>query len=82
MGRSCAAKAAIVNELFGTSVLPGGVAHGPEDVWRMVRFTYGEQTELSLTVPDSAYDLMEDLAAYDQGWQTIPRADLTIEGKF
>lgn len=81
LGRSCTAKAAVINELFGSPVLPGGVAHGPEELWRMVRFTYGQQTEISLTVPDSAYDLMEDLAAYDQTWQTIPRADLTIDGK-
>ncbi|XP_022653846.1 dual serine/threonine and tyrosine protein kinase-like isoform X2 [Varroa destructor] len=80
LGRSCTAKAAVINELFGSPVLPGGVAHGPEELWRMVRFTYGQQTEISLTVPDSAYDLMEDLAAYDQTWQTIPRADLTIDG--
>lgn len=80
LGRSCAAKAAVVNELFGASVLPGGVAHGPDDVWRMVRFSYGQQTVISLTVPDTAYDLMEVLAAYDQGGQTIPRADLTVEG--
>ncbi|OQR67928.1 dual serine/threonine and tyrosine protein kinase-like [Tropilaelaps mercedesae] len=80
LGRSCTAKAAVVNELFGSSVLPSGITHGPEEMWRTVRFTYGQQTEISLTVPDSAYDLMEDLAAYDQGWQTIPRADLTIDG--
>ena len=80
-GKSCSAKAAVVNELFGSSILPVGVDQGPDELWRMVTFQKGDQTEISLSVPDSTYDLMEDLASYDEGWQTIPRADLTIDGK-
>ncbi|KAH9381923.1 hypothetical protein HPB48_017303 [Haemaphysalis longicornis] len=77
LGHSCWAKARVVNELFGQSVLPVTSPVGDESqlTWRMVRFSAGNQTEISLALPNS-FELVEHLAAYDQPWRTIPRADL------
>lgn len=83
LGQSCWAKACVVNELFGQTVLPV-TSPGSEEgqlTWRMVRFCpgTGNQTEISLALPNS-FELVEHLAAYDQPWRTIPRADLELEG--
>ncbi|CAN7982056.1 unnamed protein product, partial [Ixodes pacificus] len=83
LGQSCWAKACVVNELFGQTVLPV-TSPGSEEgqlTWRMVRFCPGtsNQTEISLALPNS-FELVEHLAAYDQPWRTIPRADLELEG--
>ncbi|XP_077539487.1 dual serine/threonine and tyrosine protein kinase-like isoform X1 [Haemaphysalis longicornis] len=82
LGHSCWAKARVVNELFGQSVLPVTSPVGDESqlTWRMVRFSAGNQTEISLALPNS-FELVEHLAAYDQPWRTIPRADLEVEGE-
>ncbi|KAL3250357.1 hypothetical protein MRX96_055538 [Rhipicephalus microplus] len=82
LGHSCWAKARVVNELFGQSVLPVTSPVGDESqlTWRMVRFSAGNQTEISLALPNSL-ELVEHLAAYDQPWRTIPRADLEVEGE-
>lgn len=82
LGHSCWAKARVVNELFGQSVLPVTSPVGDESqlTWRMVRFSAGTQTEISLALPNS-FELVEHLAAYDQPWRTIPRADLEVEGE-
>ncbi|XP_064488035.1 dual serine/threonine and tyrosine protein kinase-like isoform X2 [Ornithodoros turicata] len=82
LGQSCYAKACVINELFGQTVLPvtSPLSDDGRMSWRMVRFCYGFQTEISLALPNS-FELVEHLAAYDQPWRTIPRADLELEGE-
>lgn len=95
MGTKAWAKAAVVNELLGYSLLPvcqifisklgilpfnffkveQSKAHTQ---WRTIRFAYGNQTSVSLSVAN-CYELVEHLAVYDRVWQTIPIADLEIE---
>lgn len=79
LGQSCLAKASVVNELFGQPLLPTLYPRQctKEEcvTWRMVRFSYGIHTQISLALPNS-YELVEHLI--EQPWHTIPAADLEV----
>ncbi|XP_074645323.1 dual serine/threonine and tyrosine protein kinase-like isoform X2 [Tubulanus polymorphus] len=76
LGQTSNAKANIINDLFSQTILPLVEDH-EEVTWRMVRFKYGNQNNLSLSLPGS-YELVDNLAAYNQSWRTVPIADLKI----
>ncbi|CAH1264384.1 DSTYK [Branchiostoma lanceolatum] len=80
LGQSCYAKASVVNELFGEAVLPTLQGSEVSPSWRMLRFKFGPSRTLRLTLPDS-FELVDSLAAYEQDWTTVPRADLELHGE-
>ncbi|XP_076332963.1 dual serine/threonine and tyrosine protein kinase-like isoform X2 [Tachypleus tridentatus] len=79
LGQNCWAKASVVNELFGQSLLPTlPPNHNIEEEqcsWRMVRLSYGVQTKISLALSNN-YELVENLV--EQPWHTVPRANLEV----
>ncbi|XP_022236675.1 dual serine/threonine and tyrosine protein kinase-like, partial [Limulus polyphemus] len=79
LGQNCLAKASVVNELFGQPLLPTlypRQCNQEERLsWRMVRFSYGTHTQISLALANS-YELVEHLI--EQPWHTIPAADLEV----
>ncbi|XP_067127161.1 dual serine/threonine and tyrosine protein kinase-like [Centruroides vittatus] len=81
LGQSFWAKSCVANELFGQPILPT-VPSGETEKgylnWRMVRFKYGTQTQVSLALPNS-YELVEHLVSYDKPWHTVPLADLKLK---
>ncbi|KAG8199777.1 hypothetical protein JTE90_000870 [Oedothorax gibbosus] len=83
LGHDCWAKAAVVNELFGQKILPTEPQDAESDSsklsWRMVRFIYGVQTQVSLALPNS-YELLDHLVSHEQQWNTIPLEDLELKG--
>uniref|UniRef100_A0A1I8FJS6 Guanylate kinase-like domain-containing protein n=1 Tax=Macrostomum lignano TaxID=282301 RepID=A0A1I8FJS6_9PLAT len=48
---------------------------------RMIRFRFAAKPAVSLSLPDDNYDLMEDLSAYQQPWDTIPEQDLILQAE-
>lgn len=84
LGHDCWAKAAIANELFSQKILPTEPQDAESDnskvSWRMVRFMYGAQTQVTLALPNS-YELLEHLVSQEQQWNTVPLEDLELKGK-
>ncbi|XP_078677977.1 dual serine/threonine and tyrosine protein kinase-like [Branchiostoma floridae x Branchiostoma belcheri] len=80
LGQSCYAKASVVNELFGEAVLPTMQSLEVSVSWRMLRFKFGSSRNLRLTLPDS-FELVDNLAAYEQDWTTVPLEDLELHGE-
>ncbi|XP_054716105.1 dual serine/threonine and tyrosine protein kinase-like isoform X2 [Uloborus diversus] len=84
LGHDCWAKAAVVNELFGQKILPtepqDAESENSKLTWRMVRFMYGVQTQVTLALPNS-YELLEHLVSHEQQWNTVPLEDLELNGK-
>ena len=78
LGQSCYAKAFLTNEIFSQTILPP-VSSSEDNTkrWRMVRFKYGDKASVSLTLPDS-FELVDNLAAYNRPWRTIPMEDLVL----
>uniref|UniRef100_A0A1I8JPZ6 tRNA:m(4)X modification enzyme n=1 Tax=Macrostomum lignano TaxID=282301 RepID=A0A1I8JPZ6_9PLAT len=73
------AKAVLVNEILRQDLLP--VATDSDSVyngWRMIRFRFAAKPA---SLPDDNYDLMEDLSAYQQPWDTIPEQDLILQAE-
>ncbi|XP_076307485.1 dual serine/threonine and tyrosine protein kinase-like isoform X2 [Tachypleus tridentatus] len=64
LGQNCWAKASVVNELFGQPLLP--MLFPAQDYeekslsWRMVCFSYGSQTQITLALANS-YELVDQL---------------------
>lgn len=77
IGQTCYAKACVVNELFGQTIIPPVDDQQFGKKWRMVRFRYGEQKAMGLSLPNS-YELVDNLAAYSRPWKTIPSEDLEV----
>ena len=84
LGQTTYAKAFIVNELFSQAILPvvidelmesGSTTTAPR--WRQVHFKYGAKSNVSLCLPGS-YELVENLAAYNQTWRTVPLEDIEL----
>ncbi|XP_022255837.1 dual serine/threonine and tyrosine protein kinase-like [Limulus polyphemus] len=80
LGQNCWAKASVVNELFGQPLLPM-LFPGQDNEekllsWRMVRFSYGSQTQITLALANS-YELVDHLV--DQPLNTVPRANLEVQ---
>ncbi|GFS69497.1 hypothetical protein NPIL_611421 [Nephila pilipes] len=84
LGHDCWAKAAVANELFGQKILPtepqDAESDSPKLSWRMVRFIYGVETQVSLALPNS-YELLDHLVSHEQQWHTVPLEDLELKGK-
>ncbi|XP_076331710.1 dual serine/threonine and tyrosine protein kinase-like isoform X2 [Tachypleus tridentatus] len=84
LGDSCYAKAGVVNELFGQSLLPtahhGGDAEEENINWRMIKFTYGNQTEISLALSDSV-ELISHFTAQQKPLQRIAPSELEIRNE-
>ncbi|XP_055935638.1 dual serine/threonine and tyrosine protein kinase-like isoform X3 [Argiope bruennichi] len=84
LGHDCWAKAAVANELFGQKILPTEPQDAESDsskmAWRMVRFIYGVETQVSLALPNS-YELLDHLVSHEQQWHTVPLEDLELKGK-
>ncbi|XP_022255085.1 dual serine/threonine and tyrosine protein kinase-like isoform X3 [Limulus polyphemus] len=84
LGDSCYAKAGVVNELFGQSLLPtvhpGGDAEDENINWRMIRLTYGNQTEISLALSDS-FELISHFTAQQKPLQRITPCELEIRNE-
>ncbi|UYV66396.1 hypothetical protein LAZ67_4001541 [Cordylochernes scorpioides] len=81
LGQNCWAKAVVANHLLGQSLLPvapPSPPSSPSPCWRMVRFKYGNQTQVSLSLPNS-YILVQPLAADNRPWHTVPLADLELK---
>lgn len=76
LGSKSWAKAIIVNELLGCTLLPVDNSDRMSP-WRTIRFLYGSQTIVSLAVAH-CYELVEHLAVYDEVWHTIPKRDLEL----
>lgn len=76
-GQTPYAKARIVNELFGKSVLPSLEDVLSDKSLRMVKFKHGNNSMVYLTLPDD-YDLVETLEADNGPWNTIPQRDLIV----
>ncbi|PAA88650.1 hypothetical protein BOX15_Mlig027899g1 [Macrostomum lignano] len=82
LGQTRYAKAVLVNEILRQDLLP--VATDSDSVyngWRMIRFRFAAKPAVSLSLPDDNYDLMEDLSAYQQPWDTIPEQDLILQAE-
>ncbi len=77
LGQTNYAKAFIVNEIFGKTILPPVDYENEAVKWRSVRFKYGDKSNIAFELPGS-YELVDNLAAYNQSWQTIPQEDLEI----
>ncbi|XP_071961040.1 dual serine/threonine and tyrosine protein kinase-like [Antedon mediterranea] len=77
-GQTCATKAAIVNTLFEKKILPL-VEEQPDYSWRMIRFKYGKQTSLSLTLPNS-FEVLNENEAFDTEWTVIPKEEVELKG--
>uniref|UniRef100_A0A2L2Y4N0 Dual serine/threonine and tyrosine protein kinase n=1 Tax=Parasteatoda tepidariorum TaxID=114398 RepID=A0A2L2Y4N0_PARTP len=84
LGHDCWAKAAVANELFGQKILPtephDAESDGSKFSWRMVRFIYGVQTQVTLALPNS-YELLGHLVSHEQQWHTVPLEDLELKRK-
>ncbi|GIY36225.1 hypothetical protein CDAR_522061 [Caerostris darwini] len=84
LGHDCWAKATVANELFGQKILPTEPQDAESDSsklsWRMVRFIYGVETQVSLALPNS-YELLDHLVSHEQQWHTVPLEDLELKGK-
>ncbi|CAG0912537.1 unnamed protein product [Notodromas monacha] len=80
MGQTPYAKASVVNELFGTPILPLVRDLDSHLAWRTVRFISGRgpRAQVSLALPNS-YELVERLQAYERPWRTVPVADLLLK---
>ncbi|GIY06456.1 hypothetical protein CEXT_761051 [Caerostris extrusa] len=84
LGHDCWAKATVANELFGQKILPTEPQDAESDSsklsWRMIRFIYGVETQVSLALPNS-YELLDHLVSHEQQWHTVPLEDLELKGK-
>ncbi|GFV11063.1 hypothetical protein TNCV_2718081 [Trichonephila clavipes] len=84
LGHDCWAKATVANELFGQKILPTEPQDAESDSsklsWRMVRFIYGVETQVSLALPNS-YELLDHLVSHEHQWHTVPLEDLELKGK-
>lgn len=80
LGQDCNVKCQLLNLLLGVQVLPT-IRLGTEDSCKLrrLRFTYGTQTRISLALPGQ-YELVHTLAAHQGNWETIPEADLEVQG--
>lgn len=70
-GQDSKAKAALVNNLLSTEILP--VCDGQ---WRWIKFGYGHTNHVSLTL-GLEYEVLESVQANDKPWKTLPIEDLT-----
>ncbi|XP_076344116.1 dual serine/threonine and tyrosine protein kinase-like isoform X2 [Tachypleus tridentatus] len=82
LGQNCWAKASVVNELFGQPLLPmlfpGQDYEEKYLSWRMVRFSYSSQTQITLALANS-YELVDHLV--DQPLNTVPTANLEMQNE-
>ncbi|CAL7950521.1 unnamed protein product [Xylocopa violacea] len=74
LGQDSKAKAALVNSLISSDVLP--VCNG---LWRWIRLSYGPMNHISLTL-GLEYEVVEHLRGNEKPWSTLPIEDLTKSG--
>ncbi|XP_033219162.1 dual serine/threonine and tyrosine protein kinase-like isoform X2 [Belonocnema kinseyi] len=73
-GQNSKAKAALVNCLVGTDVLP--LATGS---WRWIKLAHGQTNHVSLTL-GLEYEVVENFQANEKPWSTLSVEDLTESG--
>ncbi|CAI9179119.1 unnamed protein product [Rangifer tarandus platyrhynchus] len=78
LGQDCNVKCQLLNLLLGVQVLPTNKLGGENCKLRRLRFTYGNQTRVSLALPGQ-YELVHTLVAHQGNWETIPEEDLEVQ---
>ncbi|XP_043670902.1 dual serine/threonine and tyrosine protein kinase-like isoform X2 [Vespula pensylvanica] len=73
-GQDNKSKAALINNLFSTEVLPAS-----NDLWRWIKFSHGHTNHVNLTL-GLEYEVVVKLQANEKPWSTIPIEDLTKSG--
>lgn len=73
-GQDCKAKAALVNRLVATDILP--LTDGP---WRWIKFGYGQENHVSVTL-GLEYEVVDRVEACEKPWKTLPVEDLNRSG--
>ncbi|KAJ8683893.1 hypothetical protein QAD02_019685 [Eretmocerus hayati] len=69
-GQNSKAKAALVNQLLSTDILP--LCSGQ---WRWIRIGYGQTNQANLTL-GLEYEVVENLLSHEKSWVTVPVEDL------
>ena len=73
-GQDSKAKAAVLNDLLSTEILPVCDGH-----WRWIKFGYGPSNHVSLTL-GLDYEVLERVHSNEKSWKTLPIEDLTRSG--